>query len=472
MTVLYVICAVGGLVVGGAVAWALATHVVRNALSVRVQEAAQRAHDAEVAASALQGKVEELRGQVELAARDFGTLRDRLEEEQQARVAAETSLKETAMRLEEERALLEEAKTRLAEAFDSLAGKALRTSTEEFLKLARETLGTILESAKGDLGQRQEAIRGLVNPLAESLRRLEEQVSSLEAKREGAYAGLTEQISSLSASQQQLQKETGSLITALRTPKTVGAWGQIALERVVELSGMTENCDFHREVSVAAEEGRLRPDLIVHLPSGREIVVDAKAGFDAYYEAVSAESAEAREQALKRHAANVRAHMISLSSKEYWRQFEPTPEMVVMFIPGESFFAAAVDMDRSLLEDAWERRVVLASPTTLIALLRAVAYGWRQEQLTENAQKISEYGRQLYERMRTMAEHLTGVGTGLERATRAYNDAVGSLEARVLPAARRFKELGAATGSDIPVIEPIELTTRALTAPDLAGEPE
>jgi DNA recombination protein RmuC len=469
---IYLICAVGGFVVGGVLAWAIAADRVRGALSLRLQASEQRAHDAQVEASTLQGKTEELRRQVQRAAEDFEALRAQLALAREAKVKAETSLEETTVRLEEERKLLEEAKSRLTETFKALAGDTLSTSTEAFLKLAKETLGSILEGAKGDLGQRQEAIQGLVSPLSESLRQLEQHVRSLESAREGAYRALTEQISALSASQQQLQKETGSLITALRTPKTVGAWGQVALERAVELSGMTANCDFTREVSVTAEDGRLRPDLVVHLPGGREIVVDAKAGFDAYYEAVSAESAELRDQALKRHAANVRAHMIGLSSKEYWRQFEPTPEMVVMFIPGESFFAAAVDTDRNLMEDAWKRHVVLASPTTLVALLRAVAYGWRQEQIAQNAQAISDLGKQLYERMRTLADHLTNVGNGLERANTAYNQAVASMEARVLPAARRFKELGAATGSDIPVIEPLEVAPRALTAPDLGEDAE
>jgi DNA recombination protein RmuC len=235
---------------------------------------------------------------------------------------------------------------------------------------------------------------------------------------------------------------------------------------------MSENCDFQREVSVTAEEGRLRPDLVVHLPGGREIIVDAKASFDAYYEAVCAETAEARETALCRHAAQVRAHMMKLSDKEYWQQFDNAPEFVVMFIPGESFFAAAVDTDRGLIEDAMKRRVVLATPTTLIALLQAVAYGWRQEQIAKNAQAISDLGKQLYERMRTLAEHLTDVGTGLERANVAYNKAAASMEARVLPAARRFRELGAATGNDIPVLEPIEVAPRALSAPELAESAE
>ncbi|MGB9628241.1 MAG: DNA recombination protein RmuC, partial [Thermodesulfobacteriota bacterium] len=232
------------------------------------------------------------------------------------------------------------------------------------------------------------------------------------------------------------------------------------------LSGMSEHCDFTEEVSVASEEGMLRPDLIVHLPADRVIVVDAKATFDAYREAIAADSEEQRNLALSRHASQIRSHMVNLASKSYWQQFEKVPEFVVMFIPGESFFAAAVDVDRHLLEDGLEKRVVIATPTTLIALLRSVAYGWRQEQIAKSAQEISNLGRQLYERMRTLVEHLADIGKGLEKANTAYNSAVGSLEARVLPAARRFKELGAASGADIPMTEPINMKPRLISIPE------
>lgn len=467
---IYTLCVLAGLLIGGLAAWLIASALVTKSLRTRIEESERRANTSEGRASGLEGTIAELRSHNQKAYEDFTTLREHLANEHSARVKAETQLAETVQRLEQEKKLLEDAKVKLTDTFKALAGDTLNNSTTAFLKLAKETLDKALLDARGELGKRQEAIQGLVKPLAESITKFDEHVRTIEKNRQEAYSGLSEHLKLLSTSHQQLQKETANLVTALRKPQVRGRWGEMTLRRVVELAGMSDHCDFAEQVTSNTDEGRFRPDLIVKLPAEREIVVDSKVPLEAYLDATAADSEEERKDAMLRHAAQVRAHMNSLADKRYWDQFTKAPEFVVMFIPGESFFSAAADADRSLIEDGLERRVVIATPTTLIALLRAVAYGWRQEQVAKNAQEISDLGKQLYERMRILAERISDIGKGLEKANSAYNSAVGSMEARVFPAARRFKDLGAAPGVEVPVIQPIDTTPRALTAPELAGD--
>jgi DNA recombination protein RmuC len=351
----------------------------------------------------------------------------------------------------------------LQNAFKALAADALKSNNSSFLQIAQETLKRFQSDARGDLDARQKAVADLVTPVRESLDKVDAQIQQMEKERVGAYGVLREQVQSLITTQKELQSETGNLVRALRTPNVRGRWGEIQLRRVVEIAGMMSYCDFAEQETITSETGRLRPDLVVKLPGGKNVVVDAKTPLQAFLEAFETNDEEARRACLANHARQVRDHMKTLSGKNYWEQFEATPEFVVMFLPGETFFSAALEQDPGLIEQGVLQRVIPASPTTLIALLKAVAYGWNQEKLARNAQQISALGKELHERLRKLAGHITGVGTNLDRAVEAYNQAVGSLENRVLVSARKFAELGASVAEDIPELEPIETTSRALS---------
>lgn len=435
-----ILIAVSGFVVGAAVGWLWAGAQVRAAESVTA----------------------ELRTQADGKSRELEALRADLDREREARVAAETRLEEARSALEAEKALLSEAKQKLADTFNALSVEALKNNNRLFLDLARETLESQLATARGDLGQRQEAIAGLVQPIKEALERYEAGIRSLEQVRQEAYGGLKRHLEELTTTHQQLQKETARLVHALHTPQVRGRWGEITLRRVVEVAGMSRYCDFEEQPSVATEEdGRLRPDLTVRLPGGRTVVIDAKVPLISYLEAVEAADEAARQAALARHARAVREHMHTLSAKSYWNQFKPSPDFVVLFLPGESFFSAALEQDRGLIEYGMDNRVILATPTTLIALLRTVAHIWQQEQLTENAERIAREGTVLFERLVVFSEHLGRMRDGLSKAVQSYNAAVGSWEGRVMPGARRLKELGAGNPEkELCLLEPVDAALR------------
>jgi DNA recombination protein RmuC len=457
MTTAAILVAIVALAIGVALGWTLARGRIATGFETQL-----RALDA--AKAAAESSAMEVRRQSDTLRTEVTQARTRIEQESNLRAAAEASLIKTEENLTQQRALLDEAQSKLSDVFRALAGEALNESSNQFLKLAESRLETLQVDATSQLNNKKLEIDGLVNPLNETLKELKTELSRVESSRQEAYGQLTTQVHALNDMNRQLRDETGSLVNSLRQPQIKGKWGELTLRRAIELAGLSPHCDFNEQHRVETEDGVLRPDLVIHVAGGKHIVVDSKVPLHAFLNVVSAQNEDDRLGAMRAHVDLVRKHIRDLSSKTYWSQFEQTPELVVLFMPAEAFFSAALEQDRDLMEDAMKQRVILASPTTLIALLKSVAYGWRQEDVSRNAEKISDLGKQLHDRVVKFLEHMDGIRNGLETANGAYNRAVGALESRVLPSVRRFKELGVQAAEEIETAEPTETSLRALPA--------
>ncbi len=433
-----------GSALGALVAW----------LYLRARETAYRVH-----ISGTDTQLAETRAALDAARTELERLRTLAAERETAaaRLAATLDSERTAST--EKLAALQDAQSRLSDAFKALSADALKHNNESFLKLAQTALAQYQEGARGDLDKRQQAIDSLVKPIRESLEKVDVRIGEIEKTRAGAYSALSEQLKSLATAQGTLQTETTRLSTALSGTRTAGTWGELQLRRVVELAGMVENCDFSAQ---EVADDRKRPDLVVRLPRGQIIAVDAKAPTDAFREAAAASDPAVRASKLAEHAAKVRGHIDALATRAYWEQFKPSPEFVVLFLPGDQFLAAALEADPAIVDRGINSRVLLATPSTLVALLKAAAYGWRQEAVSQNAEEIAKLGRELYDRIVVFSEHLERAGRGLEQATAAYNKAVGSFEGSLLPGARKFTELGARGAKELPALPGIETTVRDL----------
>lgn len=458
-----IVAAVAVFALGFLIAWFWSRSRAAGESSARIRELEAGANGRLAVEAELRRKETEIRNE-----RD--SLQEKLSEEQQRRAAAESTATQVRENLEEQKKLLDEARAKFSDVFQSLASEALGKSQQQFLELANSKFESLRGESLGDLESRKVAIQGLVAPLETTLAQLNEKISQVESSRQEAYGALKNELQSLSDTSKELRAETGALANSLSQPQARGRWGELTLRRVVELAGLSSHCDFDEQFSIRSDDGsRQRPDLVVHLPNGRHIIVDAKVPLNGLLAAAAAKSPEEREQLLGEHARLVRMHIQNLSSRDYPGQFDNAIEFVVMFVPGEYFFSAALEQDTTLIEDAMDRHVVLASPTTLIALLRAIAFGWRQEALAENAAQISELGRDLHDRLAVFADHLREAGRGLEKANQSYAKAVSSFNSRLMPGAGKFRELGVASSREIDALEPVESLPEPIITSGAAG---
>lgn len=442
-----------GLAVGGVVAWLWVERRHRTGageLRTTVGILQQRNADLEQRCAAEAERCEQLRGDVTATRQECARLSAQLESAQR--------------NFEEQKQSLNEAHQKLREAFAHVSAEALSKNNEAFLQLAKQRFATISAEATGSLDQRKAQIEGLLKPMRELLNQYQARLGDIEKSRVESYSMLREQLGTLAETQRTLSVQTHQLVSALRRPQARGQWGEITLRRLVELAGMSHHCDFDEQESVTTEEGRLRPDMIVNLPGGRRIVIDCKAVLDAFLDASAAEDEETRRTHLARHAQQVRSRARELSARAYWAQFDFSPEYVVMFLPGEAFLYAAVEQDGTLIEDCLRNKVIVATPTTLIALLKAIEFGWRQEAITTNAEEIRKHGCELYDRIATLSAHFERLGSSISSSVSNYNSLVGSMESRVLVSARKISELGAHTDKEVKELEPIDSQTRALTS--------